>query len=117
MDKLIISQLELNAIIGIHPHERVQKQPIILDLELDYDSRLAARSDQISDALDYSKIANRIQEFVIQSQFFLIETLANQIADILLTEFGVKKLRLVIQKPNAIPQAKYAGLMIERVSV
>lgn len=114
MDKIFIHDLQIETIIGVLPHERTQKQPILINLEISTDIRPAAKSENVKDAIDYSAIAQRITEFVSQSKFQLLETLAEKIAEIVLTEFNVKQLRLQLSKPQAIANAKSAGVIIER---
>jgi dihydroneopterin aldolase len=87
MDKVYISELEIEAIIGIYEWEREKKQTISIDVEMGWDNRAASAEDDISKALDYKSVAKRIIEFVESSEFFLVETLAEEIAGIVITEF------------------------------
>lgn len=116
MDTVFLRQLQMDAVIGIHDWEREIRQPIILDLELASDIRMAAQSDSIADALDYGAVAERLSEFVRHSNFQLVESLAEACARILLQEFGVPWLRLTVYKPDAVGNAQTVGVIIERGS-
>lgn len=114
MDIVYIRELRIETVIGIFDWEREVKQIVSLDLDLANDTRPAARSDAIEDALDYKKISKRLIAFVETSEFFLLETMAEHIADILRNEFSVPWLRLRLSKPGALRGATDVGVMIER---
>ena len=113
-DKIFIQGLEVSCIIGTLPQERKKKQKILIDLEFPTSVRKAARLDDLKDALNYQKIAESVTRFSSQSRFHLIETLAERLAQTLLQEFGLKKLRLRAYKPAAIKNAKNVGVEIHR---
>lgn len=118
MDIIFIRGLAIDTIIGIHPWERTQKQPVVFDLELATDNRKAAKGDSIADTIDYHAVSQRLLEFVGQSRFQLIETLAEEVAAILLREFGAPWVRLRLTKPQAVPEARGGvGVEIERGEV
>ncbi|SMF01621.1 dihydroneopterin aldolase [Alteromonadaceae bacterium Bs31] len=114
MDIVFINDLRINTIIGIFDWEREVKQTVSLDLEMAHDIRKAAESDDIQYALDYKKVAKRLIEFVGQSEFLLVETMAEKLATIIMTEFGVCWLRLSVSKPGALRGARDVGIRIER---
>ncbi len=116
MDIIFLRQLQIDTVIGIHDWEREIRQPLVLDLEMASDIRLAAQTDSITDALDYQAVAERLTEFVRNSSFQLVETLAEACAQIVLQEFGVRWLRLTVNKPDAIDNAQSVGVIIERGS-
>ena len=113
-DKVLITGLRASAVIGIYDWEREIRQNLRLDLEMQTDVRRAAASEDIADALDYEKISNRVRDFVEQSEFLLVETLAEQLAGLLIAEFNVPWLRLSVHKPGAIEFADDVGVVIER---
>jgi dihydroneopterin aldolase len=113
-DKILLQELEIPCIIGILPRERKKKQKIMIDLEFSTSVRRAARRDNLRDALNYQKIAGRATEFVSKSRFYLIETLAERLAQILLREFKLKSMTLRVSKPKAIRNAKNVGVEIRR---
>lgn len=113
-DLVFIRELQVNTIIGVYDWEREVRQTVLLDLEMATDNKRAAASDDIADALNYAAVSNRLMEFIENSQFQLIETMAEQVAAIVLNEFKVPWLRLRVCKPGAVVQAKDVGVLIER---
>ncbi|WP_396587698.1 dihydroneopterin aldolase [Bermanella sp. R86510] len=114
MDKVFINNLSVETIIGIYDWEREVKQEVLLDLTMAWDNKPAAQSENIELALNYKAVSDRLLEFVGGSEFLLVETMAEAVADILLHEFHVTWLRLRVTKPHAIPQARGVGVEIER---
>ena len=114
MDTVFIRGLCADTVIGVHDWERGVRQRLVLDLELATDNRRAAAADRLEDALDYAAVAQRVVAFVENSRCLLIETLAEQVAALLQTEFGVCWLRLRLEKPGAVAQAETVGVLIER---
>lgn len=114
MDIIFLRGLQIETVIGIYDWERTIRQTVEIDLELGTDIRRAAASDHIQHTLDYKAIADRLREFVGASEFFLIETLAERVADLLLAEFRVSWLRLTVTKIGALGAALRVGLIIER---
>ncbi|HEX4969863.1 MAG TPA: dihydroneopterin aldolase [Steroidobacteraceae bacterium] len=114
MDKIFLSALTVECIVGIWEWERRVKQTVILDLEMATDIRRAAASDHIDDTIDYKKVAKRLLAFVGESQFNLVETLAEQIARVVVTEFGVSWVKVRLNKQGAIRGARDVGIEIER---
>lgn len=114
MDTVFISQLRADTVIGVYDWERRVRQTVVLDIDMASDNRAAAATDAIDDALDYAAVSARVLAFLEQSQFQLIETMAEQVADIILAEFGVGWLRLRLAKPGAVLEAQAVGVQIER---
>jgi 7,8-dihydroneopterin aldolase/epimerase/oxygenase len=114
MDIIYLSQLKLNTLIGIYEWERQAKRVIFVDLELATDTRAAAATDQLANTLDYGALAQRLTKVAENSEFFLIETLAERLANLILQEFHVPWLRLKLSKRGAVPTADDVGLIIER---
>ena len=114
MDIIFLRDLKIETIVGIYDWERKVKQTVILDLEMATDVKKAASTDKIEDALDYKAIAKRLISFVGESEFELVETLAERIAEIILKEFDVSWLRLSLNKIGAIRGARDVGVVIER---
>ncbi|MCJ7556773.1 MAG: dihydroneopterin aldolase [Gammaproteobacteria bacterium] len=113
-DLIFLSDLRVQTVIGIWDWERAIKQTVGIDLEMATDIRKAASTDSIQDTLDYKSVAKRIIEFVEQSSFQLVETLAERIAGIVIDEFGVSWVRVRLSKPGAIRGSKEVGILIER---
>ncbi len=114
MDIIFIHELRIETTIGVHPWERDLRRTLRLDLELGADIRPAAATDRLENTRDYQAVAQRVSDFAAASDFQLVETLAERIAELLLQEFAVPWLRLTLHKPDVPPGAKEAGVMIER---
>ncbi len=114
MDKIFLKELKAEAIIGIFDWERQVRQTVLVDLELSVDVRKAALSDRIEDTLNYKRVAKRVLEYIEQSSFQLVETLAERIAALVLQEFEVRWVKVCLNKPGAIRGSRSVGIMIER---
>ncbi len=114
MDIIFLGGLEIKTIIGIYDWERETKQIIELNIEMAYDISQAATSDDINDTLDYKAVSKRIISFVEQSQFFLVEKLIEEIANIIRIEFNVPWVKINLNKKGAISGASDVGIIIER---
>ncbi|MFC3814405.1 dihydroneopterin aldolase [Lysobacter sp. GCM10012299] len=114
MDHVFIEGLEIEALIGIYDWERRIRQPLVFDIEMAFDNRIPAASDAIEDTLNYKAVSKRIVDYVSQSDFGLVETLAERVAAIILEEFGVKQVRLKLSKPGAVRGARAVGVSIVR---
>jgi len=114
MDIIYLSALKIETLIGIYPWERQVKQCIILDLEMGADIAKAAASDCIEDTLNYKAVAKRLIEYVGNTEFLLIETLAERITALILEEFAVPWVRLRLNKRGAVRGARDVGIIIER---
>ena len=114
MDLVYIHKLKIETIIGIYDWERQQKQTVTIDLEMATDIRPAAASEDIEKALNYKLVAKRLIAFIEPAEFQLIETMAEQIAQLVLNEFEVPWLRLSLGKPGAVTGADDVGVIIER---
>lgn len=114
MDIIFIRDLRIDTLIGIYDWERAIRQTLSFDLEMATDIARAAASDQIEDTLNYKAVAKRIIAFVAASDFQLVETLAERVAELVREEFAVSWLRLTINKGGAVRGAKGVGVIIER---
>ncbi len=114
MDIIYLKDLRIDTIIGIYDWERQTRQTIILDIEMATDIARAAKSDNIDDALNYKAVAKRVMAFVSESEFQLVETLAERVAEILLDEFKIPWLRLSVNKQGAVRGVRDVGVIIER---
>lgn len=116
MDKIFLSQLSVECIVGIWDWERRVKQTVIIDVEMAADIRRAAATDHIDDTIDYKRVAKRLLAFVGESQYQLVETLTEAIARVIITEFGVSWVKVRLNKRGAIRGARDVGIEIERRS-
>lgn len=114
MDIVFLRDLRIDTVIGIYGWERRIRQTLVFDLEMSADVARAAASDDIADTLNYKAVAKRLTEFVSESEFLLVETLAERCAAIVREEFGVRWVRLTLNKKGAVRGATDVGVIIER---
>jgi D-erythro-7,8-dihydroneopterin triphosphate epimerase len=113
-DEIRIKGLFLRTIIGINDDEREQKQDVRINLALTVDTRPAARSDEIDDAVNYRTITKDVIDLVENSKFFLVERMAEEIARLCLRDPRVEQVRVSIEKPAALRFARSVGVVIRR---
>jgi len=113
-DRIFLHGLTTDCIIGFIDWERRVRQTVVLDIELPVDCRHAALTDEVTDTLDYKKVAKRVLGFIEASEFKLVETLAHRVALLILEEFGVAWVRISLNKPGAIRNSRDVGVVIER---
>ena len=114
MDKVFITALTAEAVIGIYDWEREVRQRLEVDLEMWIDLSAAAKSDAIEDTLNYKSVAKRVLAFVEASRYRLVEALAGEIARIVQEEFRVPRVRVTVHKPGAIRHSRDVGVVVER---
>lgn len=114
LDLVFIDDLRIQTVIGIFDWEREITQTVSLDLQMAFDISRAGKSDSIADTLDYKAVSKRLIQFVENSEFQLVEALAEHCARIVLEEFPVTWLRLKLSKPGAVRGSSAVGVIIER---
>ncbi len=113
-DRIFLHGLTAECIIGFIDWERRVRQTVVVDLELPVDCARAAQSDEVADTLDYKQVAKRVRAFIEASECRLVETLAQRLALLVLEEFPVDWVRVSLNKPGALRNARDVGVMIER---
>lgn len=115
MDRLRIDGLTMTAIVGVRDWERLVRQTVVIDLELKIDTRPAAATDRLEDAVDYGAVCRRVTALVETSSAGLIERLAEEVAVCVLQGFArVDVVRVALHKPGAVPNAQDVVLVVER---
>ena len=114
MDKVFIKDLEVEAVIGVYDWEREVRQLISINLEMNFNTKKAGRSDRIDDALNYKNISKCIIELTESSKSKLLESLAQKIAKTVLSEFPVSSVIVTVEKPGALRGSKSVGVTIKR---
>ena len=114
MDRIIISDLRSRCIIGVNEDERLEKQDVTLNISIFGDFIRPGRSDRFEDAIDYRAIKKRVFHMVESSEYFLLEALAEAVADICLAARGVEKVQVRVDKPAALRFARSVGVEILR---
>lgn len=114
MDIIFLRDLRIDTVVGIWDWERRIRQTVSIDLEMAADIARAAATDSIDDTLNYKRVAKRLIAYVEASEFQLVETMAERIAEIVLEEFEVPWVRVTVNKPGAIRGSRDVGVRIER---
>ncbi len=114
MDKIFIKDLALRCIIGVNAEERREKQDVIVNIVMYVDLSSAGRSDDFGDAIDYRVIKKCVVHTVEESHFFLVEALAERIAEICLDNPSVQSTQVTVEKPLALRFARSVGVEITR---
>ncbi|MEN8173339.1 MAG: dihydroneopterin aldolase [Chloroflexota bacterium] len=114
MDKIIIRDLLAHGILGVNSEERDQTQDILINLVLFADTKLAAKTDDIADCINYSTLAKKVKAFAENRQRFTVEALANDIAELCLADERVQRVQVRVEKPEAISFTSTVGIEIQR---
>ncbi len=114
LDQIHIRDLTVRCIVGIYPEERREKQDVTINITLFADLRRAGESDNIEDTVDYKSIKKNVLAMTEQSSFFLVERLAERIAEICLENERVLAARVLVEKPGALRFARTVGVEIFR---
>ena len=113
-DKILIQDLLIRGLIGIHDWEREKKQDILINVEMEADCRPAGESDDFRDAVDYRAVTKEIIALVEGSAFFLVEKLAEEIARICLQDSRVAVAKVRVEKPGALRFSRSVGVEVVR---
>ncbi len=114
MDIIFVTDLRVRTVVGIWEWERRMPQIVSFDLQMAADVRSAAQRDRIDATLDYKAVAKRVTSFVEASGFQLVETLAERVAEVIMSEFAVRWVRVAVRKPFAVRGTRDVGVCIER---
>ncbi len=114
LDKIHIRNLLVRCIIGIHDEERRDKQDVIINITLHVNLRKAGKTDNLEDSIDYVQIKKSILDLIEESSFFLVEKLAEEIANICLDTLQVQRVKVTVDKPGALRFASAAAVEIVR---
>ena len=114
MDAILIRDLRVEALIGIHRRERHVAQTLSIDLDIGLPSDAVFASDKVADTIDYEQVTLRIKALAASGHFRLVETFADRVAALLVGEFGAPWVRVSTAKIGILPNAKFVGVSIER---
>ncbi len=113
-DRIFIRNLEIDAILGVLPQERTTAQKVVVNLELETDTRKAAESRDLTDTVDYAALAAAIKTLVQTAEHLLVESLVEDIADLTLADSRVSGVTVTVAKPAALEDAEQVGVTIYR---
>ena len=114
MDIIYLHDLRIDTVIGVYEWERCIRQTLVFDIDMAMDNRKAAATDAIADAIDYGEIAQRVIALVEASRCQLVETLIENIAAMIMKDFGVPWVRIKLNKQGALRGVRDVGVIIER---
>lgn len=114
MDIVFIEQLNVITTIGAFEWEQTIQQKLVFDIELAWDNRKSAKSDDVNDCLSYADVSDVVIAHVTSQSFALVERVAEEVASLLMTRFNTPWVRIKLSKPGAIAQAANVGVIIER---
>lgn len=114
MDIVFIEQLNVITTIGAYDWEQTIKQKLVFDIEMAWDNRKSAASDDVNDCLSYADVSDAVIEHVASQSFALVERVAEEVAALLLARFNSPWVRIKLSKPGAVAQASNVGVIIER---
>ena len=117
LDQILVKDLAIDGIIGINPDERVTKQQILVNAVMWVDTRGAAESDDIQDAVNYRTITKQMISHIEKGEPMLVERLVQELADICLSDARVRRVDMTVEKPGALRYARSVGIRITRSSV
>lgn len=112
-----VKDLKVSCIIGIYPEERIKTQDLFIDIEIQYDFKTASQSENVADTIDYANISEDIINLAITKKYQLIETLAEDSAQLILKQYDVDTVKIVIKKPGAVPAAAYPYVELTRTKI
>ena len=114
MDAIVIRDLRVEALIGIHRRERHAPQTVSIDLEIGVPGTAVFASDKVADTIDYEQVALGIRTLASSGHFRLVETIADRIATLLIRDFGAPWVKVSVAKVGSLPNARFVGVTIER---
>ena len=102
MDRIFLRGMRFMACHGVLPHEREVPQPFEVDVEMGLDLRAAGESDDLDDTVNYAKVYDVVSTVLTVARKYLIEAIAEKIADDLLRDFdSLRWVRVTVHKPTA----------------
>lgn len=114
MDAILIRELRVETLIGIHKRERHVAQIVSIDLDIGLPGDAVFQSDKVADTIDYEQVALRIRALAGEGHYRLVETLAERIARLLLDDFGAPWVKVAVAKIGILGNARFVGVTIER---
>ncbi len=114
MDSILVRDLRVDVLIGIHKRERYVAQTVSIDLDIGLPGTTVFASDKVADTIDYEQVALKIKALASSGHFRLVETLADRIAKLLTDEFKAPWVKVSVAKIGILPNAKFVGVSIER---
>jgi dihydroneopterin aldolase len=116
MDIIFLQDVKVQTVLGVPEWERMKPQTVVLDIELAMPHNRSCRSDDIEDTIDYGEIVERMRQLLAENSFRLVEALAENVAQMIMGEFGAPWVKVRVAKPGILPGVRQLGVVIERGS-
>lgn len=116
MDKIFVTDLRVDCIIGILKSERENTQPLLVSIELEKDLRECAKSGDLDKSINYAALSERVKSYIIERKALLLEELSDELCRLILKEFKPESVTVKLNKPNAVADAKAVGVQITRTT-
>jgi dihydroneopterin aldolase len=116
MDIIFLQDVKVQTVLGVPEWERMKPQTVVLDIELAMPHSRSCQSDDIEDAIDYGEIVERMRQLLAENSFRLVEALAENVAQMIMGEFGAPWVKVRVAKPGILPGVRQLGVVIERGS-
>lgn len=114
MDKIFVNDLKVECIVGILPFEREKTQPLLVSMELETSLEEAGRTGALDKSIDYALLSERVKSYIVERKAGLLEELAVELCDLIEKEFKPESVKIRLNKPNAVADAKSVGIEIFR---
>ena len=110
--KILIKNFIIHEIIGIHEHEKIKKQKIIFNIELDVRKDVLPNENNLSSIVNYEKITNKLENLAKNKKYNFLESLAEDSFSEIFADKRINSVKIKIEKPNAIANAKSVGIEV-----
>ena len=111
---VFVRDLEVRAVIGVHPHEQTAPQRVRVSVDLAVAEEAGPAPDELAAVVDYEAVTNRLRAVLAGPPANLVETLAERLAAVCLEDGRVRAVRVRVEKPDALPDVAAVGVEIER---
>ncbi len=109
---VLIKDFIIHEIIGIHKHEKVNKQKIIFNIVINVNQNIIPDEDNLSSIVDYEKITNKLKNLVKSKKYNFLESLAEDSFREIFEDRRINSVKIKIEKPNAITNANSVGVEV-----
>jgi dihydroneopterin aldolase len=116
MDIIFLQEVKVQTVLGVPEWERMKPQTVVLDIELAMPHSRSCQSDDIEDTIDYGQIVTRMRQLLAENSFRLVEALAENVAQMIMAEFGAPWVKVRVAKPGILPGVGQLGVVVERGS-
>ena len=113
-DRIFIRGLRVDALIGVYEYERQQRQPLLMDLELELDGARCCYTDELGDAVDYAAVVAAVHRLALFNRRLLLEAFAQDVADTLISDFTLNGAVVSVSKPGILDGTDQVGVSIHR---